>query len=120
MNVLEGLNTIRDRLEENNANPATLSLVDLMRKRASVPAAQAANAQSLLQLTRMLIRTPAADSNVAVYNDLSQLEEQLQHRAAEFHERRAAEDSKPVPKLKKYYKDQKEREKAKKSGGSRV
>ena len=118
MNVLEGLNAIRDRLEENDANVATFALVDVMRKRASVPAAQSANAQSLLQLTRMLIRTPAANSNVEVYNDLSRLEEQLQHKAVEFHERRAAEDAKPVPKLKKYYKDQKEREKARKAGES--
>ena len=116
MNVLEGLNAIRDRLEENDAGAATIALVDQMRKRAAVPAAQSASAQSLLQLTRMLIRTPAANSNVAVYNDLARLEEQLQDKAAEFHERRAAEDAKPLPKLKKYYKEQKEREKAKKAG----
>lgn len=115
MNVLEGLNSIRDRLEENDANTATFQLVDVMRKRAAVPAAQSANAQSLLQLVRMLIRTPAADSNVAIYNDLARLEEQLQGHAVAYHERRAAEDAKPVPKLKKFYKDQKEREKAQKA-----
>ena len=115
MNVLEGLNGIRERLEENDASQATIALVDQMRKRAAVPAAQSASAQSLLQLVRMLIRTPVANSNVAVYNDLLRLEDQLQARAAEYHDRRAAEDAKPLPKLKKYYKEQKEREKAKKT-----
>ena len=115
MNVLEGLTAIRDRLEENGANPATIALVDQMRKRASVPAAQGANAPSLLHLVRMLIRTPVADSNVAVYNDLARLEEHLQGRAAEYHARKAAEEAKPLPKLKKYYKEQKEKEKARKA-----
>jgi hypothetical protein len=113
VNVLEGLNTIRDRLVENGASAPTLALVDQMRKRASVPAAQAASAQSLLQLVRMLIRTPAANSNVAIYNDLARLEDQLQARAVEFHERKAAEEARPVPKLKKYYKEQKQKERTK-------
>jgi hypothetical protein len=114
MNVLEGLTAIRDRLDENGAEPKTLELVDLMRRRAAVPAAQAANAQSLLQLVRMLARTPAANSNVAIYNDLAKLEDQLQAHAAIMHERQAEADAKPLPKLKKYYKEQREREKAKK------
>ena len=118
MNVLEGLNAIRDRLDENGASPATIALVDQMRKRAAVPAAQAASAQSLLQLVRMLMRTPVADANVTIYNDLVRLEDQLQVKAADFQERRAAaaaEEAKPLPKLKKYYKEQKE--KAKKAEG---
>jgi hypothetical protein len=114
MNVLEGLNAIRDRLDENGASPATIALVDQMRKRAAVPAAQAASAQSLLQLVRMLMRTPVADANVTVYNDLVRLEDQLQVRAADYQDRRAAEaaeEAKPLPKLKKYYKEQKEKAK---------
>jgi hypothetical protein len=116
MNVLEGLTAIRDRLEENDASSATIALVDQMRKRAAVPAAQSASAQSLLQLVRMLIRTPAANSNVAVYNDLAKLEDQLQERATAFHEQKAADDAKPLPKLKKYYKEQKEKERTKQGG----
>ncbi len=111
MNVLEGLKAIRGRLEANGADPATLRLVDDIAKRASLPAAQQANAQSLLQLVRMLARSPVANSNPRVYNDLVGLEENLQNAAVAIRAEREAEDRKPVPKLKKYYKDQKEREK---------
>jgi hypothetical protein len=111
MNVLEGLQTIRRRLEENGANEGSLALVDQISKRAALPAAQPANAQSLLQLVRMLMRTPVAAANVRVYNDFVRLEEELENASAAFRERQAAEDAKPVPKTKKYYKELKEREK---------
>ena len=113
MNVLEGLQEIRYRLEENDADPATLQAVDLIMKRAALPAAQPASATSLLQLVRMLSRTPAANNNTRVYNDLVRLEEELGTAAAAFLERRAAEDAKPVPKTKKYYKQLKERDERK-------
>lgn len=111
MNVLEGLQTIRRRLEENGANDASLALVDQIAKRAALPAAQPANAQSLLQLVRMLMRTPAAASNNRVYNDFVRLEDEIESASAIFRERQALEDSKPVPKTKKYYKELKDKEK---------
>jgi hypothetical protein len=111
MNVVEGLQTIRRRLEENDADSATLALVDQIMKRAALPAAQTANAQSLLQLVRMLMRHPNASSNVRVYNDLVRLEDEIQTASAVIRERQAIEDAKPVPKTKKYYKELKEREK---------
>jgi hypothetical protein len=111
MNVLEGLQTIRRRLEENGANESTMQLVDQISKRAALPAAQPANAQSLLQLIRMLMRHPTAASNVRVYNDLVRLEDEIETASAVFRERQALEDSKPVPKTKKYYKELKEKEK---------
>jgi hypothetical protein len=107
VNVLEGLKSIRGRLEENGADAATIQLVDQIARRASLPAAQNANAQSLLQLVRMLARSPAANANTRVYNDLVGLEEQLQATAATVRAQREEEDSRPVPKLKKYYKEQK-------------
>ena len=113
MNVLEGLQQIRARLEENDADPATLQVVEAIMRRAALPAAQPASATSLLQLVRMLSRTPAASSNVNVYNDLVRLEEELGVAAAAFHERRAADEAKPVPKTKKYYKQLREREERK-------
>lgn len=116
MNVVEGLQQIRDRLEANDADPATLATVDLFIKRASLPQAQSASAASFLQLVRMLMRTPAADANIRVYNDLAKLEEELEGRAAEVQARKAAEEARPVPKTKKYYKELKERQK--KSAGS--
>jgi hypothetical protein len=108
--VTEGLQIIRQRLAENGATPETLTLVDTIMQRASLPAAAAASTQSLLQLVRMLARSPVASNNIAVYNDLLRLEEDLQSAAAQYHERMEAEESKPIPKTKKHYKQLKERE----------
>lgn len=110
VNVLEGLQQIRQRLANNGADPATLQAVDQIARRAALPAAAPANANSLIQLVRMLMRTPAANSNVQVYNDLVRLEEELDVAASAMRERQAIEDAKPIPKTKKYYKDLKERE----------
>ncbi len=117
MNVLDGLQNIRERLVENDAQPATLETVDLFIKRASLPAAKNASVNSQLQLVRMLMRTPDSNTNVRVYNDLVRLEEEMEAGAAEAQARRAAEDAKPIPKTKKFYKEQKEREKKATSGG---
>ena len=110
MNVLEGLQSIRVRLVENDAAPETLALVDAIMQRAALPAAAPAAAQSLLQLTRMLARTPVASNDINVYNDLLRLEEDLQGAAQQYHERVQAEEAKPIPKTKKHYKQLKERE----------
>jgi hypothetical protein len=111
VNVLEGLQQIRQRLVDNEADPATVRCVDVFIQRAALPAAASAAAQSQLQLVRMLLRTPAANSNTTVYNDFVRLEEELGAAAAAYRERVAREDAKPIPKTKKYYKEQKEREK---------
>src|SRR5690606_38597951 len=100
VNVQDGLTQIRHRLEARDANPETLALVDQILRRASLPAAQAAGAQSLLQLVRMLARTPVAHGNVDIYNDLVGMEEDLTVAATEFRERQAAEEAKPIPKTK--------------------
>ena len=111
MNVLEGLQIIRRRLEDQGSEPASLALVDQIAKRAALPAAQPAVATSLLQLVRMLMRNPVSASNNRVYNDFVRLEDALQTGAAAVRARIEAEDAKPVPKTKKYYKDLKEHEK---------
>src|SRR5215204_6086090 len=111
MIVLDGLQNIRERLIENEAEAASLATVDLFIKRASLPAARNATVNSQLQLVRMLMRTPESNTNVRVYNDFVRLEEEMEVGAADAQARRAAEDAKPVPKTKKFYKDQKERDK---------
>jgi hypothetical protein len=116
MNVLDGLQSIRERLVENDAEPATLATVDLFIKRASLPAAKNATVNSQLQLVRMLMRTPESNTNVRVYNDFVRLEEEMETVAAELQARKAAEESRPVPKTKKFYKEQKEREKKASAG----
>jgi hypothetical protein len=111
MNVADGLKVVRERLEEQGANPKTLQYVDLFIKRASSAGAAGAAAQSLAQLVRMLMRTPGAVDNTVIYNDLARLEETMLGASAEYQARKAAEDAKPLPKTKKYYKDLKDKEK---------
>jgi len=60
-----------------------------------------------------LARSPAASNNMTVYNDLMRLEEDLQSSAVQYRERLEAEEAKPVPKTKKYYRELKEREERK-------
>ena len=110
MNVVDGLKTIRERLLSNGAQDATLDHVEQILKRASLPSAGNAAAQSLLQLTRMLMRHPTAATNSAVYNDLTLLEEQLERAAQNLAQRAADEAAKPMPKTHKYYKDLKEKQ----------
>ena len=110
MNVLEGLQIIRQRLVDNDAKPATLALVAAIAQRAALPAAQAASSQSLLQLVRMLQRTPVATKDIDVYNDLLRLEDEMSAASQRIMEQRAAEEARPAPKTKKHYKDLKERE----------
>ena len=109
MRVVDGLNTIRERLVANNAVPQTLVSVDAYIRRAE---GTDANAPSLTQLVRMLMRTPEAHKTSAVYNDLALLEEQLATSTAIAMAERAREEARPMPKDKKFYKAQREREQA--------
>jgi predicted RNA-binding Zn ribbon-like protein len=115
MNILNALERVRDRLVENDARPATLKLVDTIAKTASTPGADRAQVRSLTDLVRRLMRTPVANQNVGVYDDLAVLEEQLEAQTAEFAEQKAEEDSRPMPKSRKYYKQLKEKEDKQKS-----
>ncbi|MGH2534047.1 MAG: hypothetical protein ACRDJW_17375 [Thermomicrobiales bacterium] len=110
MNVVDGLNRIKERLVENDAHESTLACVDQIMKRAALPAAAPASANSLLQLVRMLMRTPMANADVRVYNDFVRLEEELDAAGAVLRERQAEEDARPVPKTKKYYQHLKARQ----------
>jgi len=117
VNVSEGLQRIRERLLDNGARRETVALVDAIAKRAALPAAQQASAQSLLQLARMLQRSPVATNNIDVYNDLLRLEEDLEAAGAAYRERMAAEEriadaaarEASDPKSRQYYKQQKEK-----------
>jgi hypothetical protein len=110
MNVKEGLEEIRGRLIRNGADKKSLQVVDVIMQRAALPAAQQASAGSLLQLVRMLMRSPVANADPIVYNDFVKVEEELEVRSDEFRAQREAEDAKPVPKMKKFYKSQKEKQ----------
>lgn len=110
MNVQEGLREIRERLVENGASPETLKLVETILQRAALPAASGAAASSLLQMVRMLMRSPIANSNPRVYDDLVKLESSMQERAEEVRQMREEEESRPMPKPRKYYRELRKKE----------
>ncbi len=113
MNLVDALERVRTMLVNNRADPATLDAVDtIMENAARMGGGDNAKAQSLLQITKMLMRTPGSNNNVQVYNDLTKVEQQLTIRANELAKERAEAVDKPMPKDKKFYKAQKEREKA--------
>jgi hypothetical protein len=110
MDVKEGLTQIRVRLVENGARRDTVKMVDMILERASLPAASGAQATSMLQLVRMLMRNTVSNSNEQVYNDLVKLEAQLEEKADEFRALRDEEEriaNPKDPKPKKFYKAQK-------------
>lgn len=111
MKVQEGLQEIRNRLIDNDAQPSSIQVVDLILQRASLPAASSASATSLLQLVRMLMRSPVANADPTVYNDFVRIEAELENRAEEYRAIREADDARPTPKHKKYYKALREAEK---------
>lgn len=110
MNILNALERVRDRLQENGARPETLKLVGTIEKTASTPGADRAQVRSVTDLVRRLMRTPVANQNVGVYDDLAVLEEQLEAETADYMERKTEEEAKPMPKSRKYYKQLKEKE----------
>jgi hypothetical protein len=110
MNAREGLERIRERLVENDAQLETLRLLDTMISRASTPESERAQATQS-QLLRLLVRSPMATNNFAIYNDLVRLEEEVHEVSAQRAARAAAEADRPVPKSKKYYRDLKAKEK---------
>ena len=111
MNAIEGLMQIRQRLENQGARSATLTAVDEVIQMAQrQPGGSQASARSLGQLVKMLMRTPAANNNTQVYDDLTRLEEQLAEASARIQAEREAEESRPMPKSSKYYKELKKKQ----------
>ncbi len=109
MNVRDGLVQIRGQLAERDARTETLDLVDEMIKRASEPGADRAQA-SLVQIVGLLSRTPVAHKNIRVYDELMELQDDLQAAAQQRATEVAAEQSRPIPKSRKYYRQRRERE----------
>ena len=67
MNVLEGLQTIRQRLVENGAIPETLALVDTIMKRADGMMYQAKrNGKARYEVSPHLFEAAAAETSEAV------------------------------------------------------
>lgn len=111
MDVKQGLMQIREQLVENRADKETVKMVDLIAQRASLPAAAGAQADSLLQLVRMLMRNPVSAANVTVYNDLVKVESQFEEQAEEFRGMREEEERIANAKPKSYYRELKKKQK---------
>lgn len=109
MRLADALEIIRERLITNSAQPQTLRVVDTYRKRA---AGADVSVPSLMKTLTMLMRTPETNGDSSIYNDLVLLEEQFQRASAISQAEREREDNRPVPKLKKEYKAEREKEKA--------
>lgn len=105
MLVVDGLKTIRERLLDNGVETQTIKALDEVLQRAQHPAAGGATTGSLMQLVRMLMRTPTASGNPRVYNDLVRLEAEMEEHSAIVREQREREDHRAAPKAKKFYKD---------------
>lgn len=111
MDVIDGLERIRARLEANRARPETLDAVEEYLEKARQAARGGnASARSLGQLVGMLLRTPAANNSTVVYDDLTRLEGELAEATARVQAEREAAESRPAPKPTKYYKDLKKKE----------
>jgi len=110
MNVIDGLTTIKERLTEQGANEKTLKYLDIFIERAKTPGAANAGSPTLIQLMTLLMRNQIAQGNTIIYNDLARLEETLRNAASDIAARKAAEEARPVPKSKKYYKELKEKQ----------
>ncbi len=116
MDLVDGLERVRGMLAANGADRASLAAVDTILQNADrLSGGAGAKAQSLLQITKMLMRTPAANGNVRIYNDLAKIEQQLTIRADAMAREREAVVERPMPKDKKFYKAQREREEREKA-----
>lgn len=115
MNVRDGLVQIRERLVERDARTETIDLVSAMIQRASAPGADKAQA-SLSQLMTLLARTPVANNNIRVYDELMELKDELDTEAGQRAAEVAAEEARPLPKSRKFYRQQRERERKQSEG----
>ena len=111
MNAYEQLSAIRDRLEQNGANEATIDLVDKFIKRAESERMSQTSVAQVMML-RALLRQREALDNYDVYNDLQELMSEYDARRVNEDEVRPAyEDNERHPRPHSYYRALKEKEK---------
>ena len=111
MNAYEQLTAIRDRLEQNGANEATIDLVDKFIKRAESERMSPTSVAQVMML-RALLRQREALDNYDVYNDLQELMSEYDtRRVSEDDVRPAYEDNERHPRPHSYYRALKEKEK---------
>ena len=111
MNISENMARLQQRLIERKAKPQTIAMIDKYITLAQQVGGNEHTSQ--LRVLHRLMRSPEASRDTTIYNDLVGLEEELEGIRAEQAREREALEARPMPKLKKFYKQQKERERKK-------
>ena len=111
MNIAENMVRLQQRLIERRAKPQTMAMLDKYINLAQQVGGNEHTSQ--LRVLHRLMRSPEASTDTSIYNDLAGLEEELEGIREEHAREREALDARPLPKLKKYYKQQRERERRK-------
>jgi hypothetical protein len=99
---------LQKRLRERGATPRTLAVIDKYKGLAERVAGNEHTTQ--LRVLQKLLRAPEAARDTTIYNDLVGLEEELEAVRDEHRREREALEARPIPKLKKHYKQQKAKE----------
>lgn len=107
MNIAENMVRLQRRLIERGARPQTVRMLDKYITLAE--RAGGSEHSTGLRVLQRLMRAPEATQDTAVYNDLVGLEEELEGAREQSQRERELLESKPLPKLKKYYKQHKDK-----------
>ncbi len=107
LNIAENMTRLQEQLVSRHAKPQTLAMVD---KYITLAQRMGGNEHtSQLRVLQRLMRAPEAAKDTTIYNDLAGLEEVLDGIRAENAREREALENRPIPKTKKFYKEQKAR-----------
>lgn len=107
MNIAENIVRLQERLVERKASTQTIRMLDRYRSLAEQAGGNEHSSQ--LRVLHRLMRSPEATRDTSIYNDLAGLEEELEVAREEIVREKEALEARPMPKLKKYYKQQKNR-----------
>lgn len=116
MNLYEQFLVVRDRLENIGAHDDSMDLVEKLIKRAEPTKGDKTNTTQIAVLRHML-RMREVNDNYHIYNDLQELiseRDETEVATREDAAPAAYEDTERHPKSRAYYRQQKEKEKAKK------
>ena len=104
MNIAENMGRLRDQLRHRGAKPQTIAMVD--KYLALAQRVGGSEHSTGLKVLQRLMRAPEAAADTAIYNDLVGLEEELEAVRQENQREREAIEARPIPKPKKFYKQQ--------------
>ncbi len=107
MNISESMVRLQRQLIDRRARPQTIAMLD---KYISLAERVGGNEHSSpLRVLQRLMKSPEASRDTGIYNDLAGLEEELEAQREGNAREREALEARPLPKPKKYYKQQHDR-----------